>query len=97
MVEKWRGQSFGKYLWEEYRYMHDLIWRLLFRITLVAALLSITPYTINDAIRHRTACWIYLLPVLAFLLALGGWLLLVKEFQLFQPIDKLYRNFESKH
>ena len=90
------GLDRAKYLWEEYRYRHDLIWRLLFRITLVAALLSITPFTINDSIRHRAASWIYLLPVLAFLLALGGWLLLVKEFQLFQPIDNLYRRFREQ-
>ena len=27
----------AKYLWEEFKYRHDLIWRLLFRVTAVAA------------------------------------------------------------
>ncbi len=38
----------AKYLWEEYRYRHDLIWRLLFRMTAVAVLLSIAPFTIDE-------------------------------------------------
>jgi len=90
------GLERTKQLWEEYRYRHDLIWRLLFRITFVAVLLSIAPFTINDSVRQRVGFWIYSLPVLAFLLVLGGWLLLVKEFWLFQPIDNLYRYFRKR-
>jgi hypothetical protein len=40
------------YLWEEYMYRHDLILRLLFRITFVTVALSITPFTINDSVRR---------------------------------------------
>ena len=43
----------ARYLWEEYKYRHDLIWRLLFRVTAVAALLSIAPFTISDTAGQR--------------------------------------------
>lgn len=90
------GLELAKYLWEEYQYRHDLIWRLLFRITFVTVLLSIAPFTINDSVRQRVGFWVYSLPVLAFLLASGGWVLLVKEYWLFQPIDNLYRHFRKQ-
>jgi hypothetical protein len=83
-------------LWEEYRYRHDLIWRLLFRITFVAVVLTITPFTINDSIRNRVGGWLILLPALAILLAFGSWRLLVIEFRLFEPIDNLYRWFRAR-
>jgi long-chain acyl-CoA synthetase len=46
------------YLWEEYKYRHDLIWRLLFRITTVAVILSIAPFTINTLVQSRVGVWI---------------------------------------
>ena len=85
----------AKYLWEEYKYRHDLIWRLLFRVTFVAVLLTITPFTINKSIRDRVDGWLTLLPILAILLVVGSWLLLVTEFRLFAPIDKLYRGYRD--
>ena len=33
----------ANYLWEEYKYRHYLIWKLLFRVTFVAVVLTITP------------------------------------------------------
>ncbi len=86
----------ARYLWEEYHYRHDLIWRLLFRITFVAVLLTIIPFTINPSIRDRVDGWLTLLPILAILLTVGSWRLLVTEFQLFAPIDKLYRWYRER-
>ena len=43
----------AQYLWEEFQYRHDLIWKLLFRITFVAVLLTITPFTINTSIQGQ--------------------------------------------
>ncbi len=86
----------AKYLWEEYRYRHDLIWRLLFRLTLVAVLLTITPFTINQSIRDRVGGWLTLLPILAILLAAGSGVLLAAEFKLFAPIDSLYRWYREQ-
>jgi hypothetical protein len=80
----------AKYLWEEYKYRHDLIWRLLFRVTAVAAVLSIAPFTIDDLTETRVGGWVKFLPVLAAALIFVSWLFLLFEFQLFAPINKLY-------
>lgn len=33
-----------QYLWEEYKYRHDLIWQRIFRFTGAVVLISIIPY-----------------------------------------------------
>jgi hypothetical protein len=80
----------AKYLWEEYRYRHDLIWRLLFRMTGVAVLLSIAPFTIDDLANERTRGWVDALPALALALVVSSWIVLAFELRLFTPIDGEY-------
>jgi len=80
----------AKYLWEEYKYRHDLIWRLMFRVTGVAVLLSIVPFTIDDLVKDEAGVWVEFLPALAIALVLASWPLLWAEFRLFRPIDKQY-------
>jgi len=31
-------------LWNEYKYRHDLVWRVLFQVTAAAVILSVAPY-----------------------------------------------------
>ena len=78
------------YLWEEYKYRHDLIWRLLFRVTLVATLLSIAPFTIDQLVQERSGPWVEFLPGLAMVLVAASWPVLVVEFRLFEPVDARY-------
>ena len=78
----------AKYLWEEYKYRHDLIWRLLFRATAVAALLSIAPFTISDLAGSRAGGWVKALPVLAIALVSVSWIVFLVELRLFSPIDR---------
>jgi hypothetical protein len=78
----------AKYLWEEYRYRHDLIWRLLFRMTAVAALLSIAPFTIDDLVKRQVGAWVDVLPGLALAFVVISWPVLYLELKLFEPIDR---------
>jgi hypothetical protein len=80
----------AKYLWEEYKYRHDLIWRLLFRVTTVVVLLSIAPFTIDNLTKEAVGVWVQFLPALAMGVAAVGWLLLLAEFRLFSPVDCRY-------
>lgn len=82
-------------LWEEYRYRHDLIWSLLFRMTAAVTLLSIAPYTIDDVAREGAGDWVVVLPLLGALLALGGWVLLRFEMKLFGPINSAYQKAKT--
>jgi len=80
----------AKYLWEEFKYRHVLIWRLLFRVTAVAALLSIAPFTISDVAGSKAGFWVKFLPALAIGLVLASWIVLLVELRLFRPIDRQY-------
>lgn len=80
----------AQYLWEEYHYRHDLIWRLLFRMTAVAVLLAITPFTINDVAEDNAGDWVLALPVLAVVLVAVSARVLSIELALFSPIDRVY-------
>jgi len=79
----------ARFLWEEYRYRHDLIWRLLFRMTFVAALVSTVPFT-NDKLDDEVKQWVDTLPALALALVAVGWIVLAFELRLFKPINDRY-------
>jgi hypothetical protein len=52
----------AEYLWNEYQYRHDLIWNLVFRLTIAVVLLGIIPYTQSQLItRLRELSW-WILP-----------------------------------
>lgn len=85
----------AKYLWEEFKYRHDLIWRLLFRVTAVAALISIVPFTIGDLAESRAHDLVKYLPVLATGLVLASWAVLLVELRLFTPVNRRY--VEAQH
>ena len=86
----------AKYLWEEFKYRHDLIWRLLFRVTAVAALISIVPFTIGDLAESRAHDLVKYLPVLATGLVLASWAVLLVELRLFMPINDAYVDAQCK-
>ena len=77
----------AKYLWEEFQYRHDLIWRLLFRVTAVATLLAIVPFTIGDLAESRAHELVRYLPVLSAGLVLVSWAVRWVELRLFMPVN----------
>ena len=73
-----------EYLREEYTFRHDLIWRLLFRVTVVAALVSIVPFTMSDTAASRAGGLVKFLPALAIGLVLVSWIVTLVELHLFR-------------
>ena len=66
---------FVAYLWPEYQYPHDMVWRLVFRITAVAAALLIAPFLTDQSVQRAVGYWgllgLLALPLLG-LVVLGG-------------------------
>jgi hypothetical protein len=83
--------SWTMVLWEEFKYRHDLIWRLLFRITAAATILAVIPFTIDELTEQRAKDWLPYLLVLGLALVLASWPLMIYEVRLFQPVDDAYR------
>jgi hypothetical protein len=86
----------AQYLWEEYSYRHDLIWRLLFKVTAVVTTLSIAPFGIEDLVVRKVGLWIAFLPVLAVVMVVGSWPLLRAELRLFQEVKDVTRTTQNK-
>jgi hypothetical protein len=86
----------AQYLWEEYSYRHDLIWRLLFKVTAVATTLSIAPFGIEDLVVRKVGLWIAFLPVLAVVMVVGSWPLFRAELHRFQEVKDVTRTTQNK-
>src|SRR6266704_1585973 len=83
-------RELAEYLREEYTFRHDLIWRLLFRVTAVAAPVSIVPFTMSDTAGSRAGGLVKFLPALAIGLVLVSWIVTLVELHLFRPVDGRY-------
>ena len=84
-----------RWLWDEYRYRHELCWNLLFKITLVTATISITPY-LNKEIIGEAGRLVYFTPPIGILLALVGGIWLIKEALLLGIIRSEYRERQKQ-
>jgi hypothetical protein len=67
--------SRAEYLWTEFQYRHDLIWNLVFRLTIAVVLLGIIPYTQSQLIEglgEFLSLGVLAPPLLGAVLALVG-------------------------
>lgn len=79
------------YLWAEYQYRHDMVWKLAFRITAVAAALLIAPFLADESVQKAVRWGLLGLPALALVVILGGLLTLESELPRLDLIRKAYR------
>jgi hypothetical protein len=63
-----RRLELATYLWNEYQYRHDLVWRLVFRLTAAVVVLGIIPYTQGKVI-DQIGMWIIVSPIFGVALA----------------------------
>jgi hypothetical protein len=78
-------------LWEEYSYRHDMIWKLVFRITAVATALAIAPFLLNERAQQIVGCYLAFLPILAVLIVMLGLFALPSELTAFNRIKRMYQ------
>jgi len=84
-----------QYLWEEFRYRHELIWQQIFRFTTVVVLISIIPYVQQD-VASLLGDLILLAPIFATVLALVGLAVVQNELTLFERIMRAYWRQQNK-
>jgi hypothetical protein len=83
------------YLWDEYQYRHDLVWRITLRLTFVVALLSIIPYA-NGSLSTKIGALMLVPPGLAVVLAIFGSAVIANEYELFLTIKNAYRCLQGE-
>jgi F0F1-type ATP synthase assembly protein I len=89
-----RRLEVAKYLWNEYQYRHDLVWKLVFRLTAAVVVLGIIPYT-QDKVVNAIHWGILVPPILGVILAVV-WSLRVKlELRHLDHIRDLYRPLQD--
>jgi hypothetical protein len=86
----------AEYLWEEYRYRHDLVWQLVFRVTAVATALLIAPFLVDESVREVLGNWLLSLPLLAIAVILTGFYVLPPELELLKKIRNAYRQVQNQ-
>jgi hypothetical protein len=86
----------AEYLWEEYRYRHDLVWKLVFRVTAVATALLIAPFLVDKSVQKVVGNWLLFLPLLAIAVILTGYYVLLCELELLEKIRNAYRQVQNQ-
>jgi len=81
-------------LWEEYKYRHDLCWRVMFRLTSAVVILAIVPYVYRSVFQNLPG-WVLGVPAsLAVALAGFGIVLMKSELDLFRKVKDVYRDLK---
>jgi len=84
-----------KVLWEEYKYRHDLCWRIIFQITTAFVVLSVIPYVQTNVVRGLRN-WVIAMPMLGILLVLFSLLVTLNELRIFYKVKTKYREIQSE-
>jgi hypothetical protein len=96
------GAENRQLLWDEYKHRHNLVWRIVFQVTLAVVFLSIVPYLAPDPVRDALGQWLLAAPVLALVLVLFSLPVMSNELRLLRLITKAHRReqqtlFKIKH
>lgn len=84
------------YLWPEYQYRHDMVWKLAFRITAVAAALMVAPFLTDESVQRVVGFWgLVALPFLALVVLAGGLFTLESELRRLGLIREAYRRAQA--
>jgi hypothetical protein len=86
----------AQYFWEEFKYRHDLVWRLLFKVTTAAIALSIAPFAIKELVARQVEPWVRSLPFLAAVLVLGSAPLFGTEIRLLNEVLKFHEESQNR-
>jgi hypothetical protein len=85
----------ASYLWQEYEYRHDMVWRLAFRVTAVAAALLIAPFLTDKEVQDRVGNMIIALPIFAVFVILGGIYVMGSELKHLKHIRSAYHRAQN--
>jgi hypothetical protein len=83
-------------LWDEYKYRHDLIWRVTYQVTAAAVIIGVSPY-LNENVTAALGWRLVALPILALGLVGLAYFVIADEIALFMKIKTEYRSLQREH
>lgn len=90
----WQRED-AEFIWDEYKYRHQHIWKLIFQITTAVIAVSIVPYISNETIVHTLRWFIAVLPGVGAGIVFFGWTRLSKEICAMDELKKRHRLFQK--
>ncbi|MBI5932871.1 MAG: hypothetical protein HY867_04125 [Chloroflexi bacterium] len=84
----------ARLIWDEYKYRHEHIWKLIFQITTAVVALGVIPFT-NADIAASLGAWMVALPALGCALALFSLARMSSELTLLEKIKRRHRQYQA--
>ena len=84
----------AKLIWDEYKYRHEHIWKLIIQITVAVVIISVIPYS-QPHISERLREAVVLLPIVGFALTSLGLVRLDSELQILEKVRARHRELQS--
>ena len=86
----------ARFLWDEYKYRHELCWKLVFQTTTAVVIILVIPYIKID-IARSIGNWIVALPALAIALSLFSMMRLSREMEILDKIRSKHRDIQNDY
>ncbi len=85
----------AQFLWDEYKYRHELCWKLIFQVTTAVVAILVIPYIRLD-ITKSVGLWILALPCLAIILVVFAKSRLTRELEILAKIRTAHRERQGQ-
>jgi hypothetical protein len=86
----------SRFLWDEYKYRHELCWKLIFQTTAAVVIILIIPYTKTE-IAKGVGGWIVALPAIAIALSLFSRMRLSRELEILDKVRNKHRDLQKEN
>lgn len=84
----------ARLIWDEYKYRHDHVWKLIFQVTTAVVALTVIPFTKPD-IANILGAWTVALPLMGFALTLFALARITNELSLLDKIKRRHRQYQT--
>ena len=84
------------FIWEEYKYRHELVWKLIIQLTLAIVAVSIIPYLPDTKIGERVGPVLVALPFIGLVLGIITTFRIARECNILDRIREEHRKFHKK-
>jgi hypothetical protein len=85
-----------KYLWDVYKYRHELCWSAIYKITVAVIALAALPYAAKPGLTGALGGWMLVPPVIGTAFAAYGIFVINNELHLFSKAKLAYHSLQNR-
>jgi len=87
----------AEFIWDEYKYRHGLIWKLIFQITTAVIAVSTIPYILTRDQEEKIGYFIIALPIIGLFLTIFSIFRINKECYVMEQLKRKHREFHKSY